>query len=76
MYEANFSWALAELKKGARLARSGWNGKGQWVQIQVSDVNSRMTLPYFYLHTAQGDLVPWLPSQTDLMAIDWVEAAY
>jgi len=31
-----------------------------------------MTLPYIYITTVQGDLVPWLASQTDLLAADWV----
>jgi hypothetical protein len=33
-----------------------------------------MTLPYIYMRTAQGDLVPWLASQTDILASDWTEA--
>lgn len=30
-------------------------------------------LPYIMMKTATGDLVPWLASQTDLLAEDWVE---
>jgi hypothetical protein len=30
-----------------------------------------MTLPYIFMKTVQGDLVPWLASQTDLLAEDW-----
>jgi hypothetical protein len=30
-----------------------------------------MSLPYIYMRTAQGDLVPWLASQTDMLAEDW-----
>lgn len=30
-----------------------------------------MTLPYIFMSTAQGDLVPWLASQTDILATDW-----
>lgn len=33
-----------------------------------------MTLPYIYMRTVQGDLVPWLASQTDLLANDWTLA--
>ncbi len=32
-----------------------------------------MTLPYYYIRTVQGDLVPWLASQTDMLAQDWVK---
>lgn len=28
-------------------------------------------LPYVMMRTAQGEFVPWLCSQTDLLAIDW-----
>jgi hypothetical protein len=30
-----------------------------------------MTQPYVYIHTVQGDRIPWLCSQADLLAIDW-----
>jgi hypothetical protein len=33
-----------------------------------------MTLPYIFMHTAQGDYVPWLASQTDMLSTDWEEA--
>lgn len=28
-------------------------------------------LPYLMMRTAQGDFVPWLASQTDILADDW-----
>lgn len=31
-----------------------------------------MTLPYIFITTVQGDRVPWLASQTDLLAEDWL----
>ncbi len=67
----NFSEALYELKIGRRVARSGWNGKRMWLKLQTPDAHSKMSLPYIYMSTAQGDLVPWLASQTDLLASDW-----
>ncbi len=65
-------WAVKQMHNGDRVYRSGWNGKGMWLELQVPDANSKMTLPYVYMHTAQGDLVPWLCSQTDLLATDWM----
>jgi hypothetical protein len=67
----NFGKSLEELKRGERVQRDGWNGKGMWVALQVPDEHSKMTLPYIYMFTAQGDLVPWLASQTDILAEDW-----
>jgi hypothetical protein len=67
-------WAVKQLQNGSRVSRSGWNGKGMWLELQVPDENSKMTLPYVYMKTADNQLVPWLCSQTDLLAIDWGEA--
>jgi len=63
--------AIAELRAGSHVARKGWNGRGMWLALQVPDANSKMTLPYVYMSTITGDLVPWLCSQTDLLADDW-----
>lgn len=67
----DFSEALAALKCGARVRRAGWNGPGMWLALQVPDAHSKMTLPYIYLSTVDGDLVPWLASQTDILSRDW-----
>ena len=67
----DFGAALRQLGTGQRIARAGWNGKGMWLALQVPDAHSKMGLPYVYMRTAQGPLVPWLCSQTDLLATDW-----
>lgn len=67
----NFGQALEHLKAGGKVARVGWNGKGMWLALQRPDEHSKMTLPYIYMSTVTGDLVPWLASQTDLLAEDW-----
>lgn len=73
-----FGWALEQLKAGKRLARAGWNGKGMWIARQNPDAHNKNTLPYLYIeypagHPAYpaGSRVPWLPSQTDMLAEDW-----
>jgi hypothetical protein len=48
------------------------NGKNQFITLQRPDENSKMSLPYIFIHTEQDDLVPWLASQTDMLATDWV----
>jgi len=67
----NFGEALELLKDGNRVAREGWNGKGMWIALQVPDAHSKMGLPYIYMSTVTGALVPWLASQTDVLAEDW-----
>ena len=66
-----FGAALVGLKDGARVTRTGWNGKGMWLALQRPNKHSKMTLPYIYMSTVTGDLVPWLASQTDILAEDW-----
>jgi hypothetical protein len=70
-------WAIKQMRNGLRVARSGWNGKGLWLELQVPDEHSKMTLPYVYINypkdsaNTPGARVPWLASQTDLLATDW-----
>lgn len=63
--------AVSALQAGRRVRRAGWNGKGMWLKLQVPDEHSKMTLPYVYMYTADKQLVPWLCSQSDLLADDW-----
>ena len=77
----NFGQALEVLKIGARVARRNWNGKGIFIELQVPDEHSKMTSPYIFIDTtgletenpdAPKSRVPWLASQTDMLAEDWV----
>jgi hypothetical protein len=67
----DFGEAIRALKQGRRVARKGWNGKGMWIELQVPDALSKMTLPYIFMKTVTDDFVPWLASQTDMLAEDW-----
>lgn len=77
MKNISFSTALIYCKNNFKISRSGWNGKGMWVELQVPDEHSKMTLPYLYLNYPpcdkypNGSRVPWLASQTDLLENDW-----
>jgi hypothetical protein len=75
----NFGEVLHWLKKGHKVARSGWNGKGMWLMLVVYcdekiviDGHSYIKSPYIAMKTADGHFVPWLASQTDILADDWV----
>ena len=76
----SFGVALALMKAGEKMCRRGWNGKGIFVKLQLPDENSKMTSPYIYMDTtglvsdnpdAPRSRVPWLASQTDMLAEDW-----
>lgn len=67
----SFGHAIVAMQAGDRVARAGWNGKGMHLKLQTPDAESKMTLPYLYMRTVDGKLVPWLASQTDMLANDW-----
>ncbi len=67
----DFTWAISQLRQGKKVSRKGWNGKGMWIELQVPDEGSKMSLPYLYMKTADNKLVPWLASQTDILEFDW-----
>jgi hypothetical protein len=73
----DFGKALEELRAGKRVARSGWNGKNmflfliqEWTYTDGKQDNYP-NLPFIAMKTADDKVVPWLASQTDILAIDW-----
>lgn len=82
----SFGDALIALKLGFRMARQGWNGKGMFIYYVPAasyPPTTRVAREFFggtpvpygaYLamKTADGNVVPWLASQTDVLAEDWV----
>jgi len=67
----NIGTAVSHLKHGDKVTRKGWNGKDMHLELQMPDKKSKMTLPYIYIKTACGNLIPWLASQSDVLANDW-----
>lgn len=85
----DIGWAVKQLWDGKRVARAGWNGRGQYLALirghqatEYSQIHIEMklrddkismaeVLPFVMMRTVQGTLVPWLCSQTDLLAVDW-----
>ena len=82
----NFGQALEELKTGKKVSRDGWNGKGMFIFLvpgSIFKVNRKPLLGIYpegteisyHAHvdmkTAQGDIVPWICSQADMLAEDW-----
>ena len=80
-----FGLAIEALKKGSRVARAGWNGKGMWLfLIQGSNdlaklhgygFGEALGEPAFrdaiFMRTVDNQLVAWTASQTDVLAEDW-----
>jgi hypothetical protein len=83
----SFSAALYAVKEGLRAARRGWTGKGMFIFLVPGSTFyvSRAPLLGIYpegtqidyhahidMALADGQIVPWLASQTDLLAHDWM----
>lgn len=82
-----FGLAIEALKQGHKVARSGWNGKGMWLvlvhpkddltehrrEYAIFGMTSEVgpCLPWIGMKTADNKFVPWLASQTDILAEDW-----
>lgn len=81
-----FDEAIKRMKKGNKVARNGWNGKGMYVFLATDvEFHTEADISEFYgfadgvcvadmlvLRTAQGSLQPgWLASQSDMLAEDW-----
>jgi hypothetical protein len=81
----DFGAAVAALKAGHQVARKGWNGKGMFLyyvpaasypastKIAKREFGEMVEYgAYIAMKTAQGNVVPWLASQTDVLAEDWI----
>jgi len=82
-----FGEALGALKRGQRVARSGWNDKGMllvlvegWRNMPLepgspyadAGLKSVTIDPHIDSYTALGTMQPgWVASQADLLADDW-----
>ena len=82
----NFGLAIEAAKKGAKITRRGWNGKGMFLYYvpegrypartdaakSIATEDGKVDYgAYIAMKTAQGNVVPWLASQTDILADDW-----
>lgn len=77
-----FGLAIEALKLGERVTRAGWNGKGMWVwmpepldefctKVFVCGDEEFEARPWIGMKTADDQFVPWVASQTDMLAEDW-----
>ena len=83
-----FGEAVELIKQGKLVAREGWNGKGMFIFL-VPGSHFKVNRPpllgiypegkeidyhaHIDMKTAQGYIVPWLASQADVLAEDWIE---
>jgi len=79
-----FGDAIEALKRGKKVARKGWNGKGQFLTLgdeftyhdmtgtheAVHETSGRKAIVF---HGTIGEQVGWLASQSDMLSDDWME---
>lgn len=79
----SFSEAIKQLKKGRKVARKGWNGKGMYlflcfpasIEPKAENVEIYSARQSIAIRTADSSIVVgWNASQTDMLAEDWVFA--
>ena len=79
-----FGFAIEMMKKGKKVARKGWNGKGQYIQLATGisyksadgeiincehDAIGNKALAFV---GTSGVQMGWLASQADMLAEDWI----
>ena len=89
--DMTFGLAIEAAKKGMKIARRGWNGKGMFVELMHCGVahsmvkynlpgNNKFLQQFLSIDTTglvtdnpddRKFVVPWLASQTDMLAEDW-----
>lgn len=83
----NFGHAIEAMKSGGKVYRNGWNGKGMFLFLvpgstfQVSRAPLNQIYPegteikyhaHIDMRTAEGYIVPYVCSQGDVLADDWM----
>ena len=80
-----FDYAIMRVKDGYKMAREGWNGKNQFIELaenvsfkrpngEIVNVNhDAMGNKAIAFYGTSGIQLGWLASQADMLAEDWME---
>jgi len=82
----DFAWAIKQIKAGKKVTSRAWNGTGMFVFLvdgSTFKVNRAPLLGIYPadteitynghidMRTADGSIVPWTPSQLDMLWDEW-----
>lgn len=82
----SFASAYNALKVGSKVARKGWNGKDMFIflvpgstfkvnrapLLGIYEEGTEITYrPHIDMKTVNGEIVPWVASQSDILTEDW-----
>jgi hypothetical protein len=79
----SFGLALEMLKSGSKVARAGWNVKGNWIEYHTPYPFGQIPRPVPYIRMIysecksypMGAIFPWVAQQRDMLADDWMVIA-
>lgn len=82
---STFGQAIIELEKGCKVARIGWNGKNMFLflvrpedyffwnnPLSNIDIDRYEKAPWIGMKTVDNKIIPWFPSQADILATDYI----
>lgn len=84
--EFGFDLAVRAVKRGHKVARAGWNGKDMFLFMVPERISRAYESPlntmveagamvkrraYIAMRTANGEVVPWHATQSDILEQDW-----
>lgn len=74
-----FGEAITLLNAGHKVTRLGWNGKGMWLFLIVGNhwettrgLEMLEGRPWVGIKTVDNQFMPWVASQSDMLADDWM----
>lgn len=82
----DFGDAIRALKEGKKVSRAGWNGKGMFIflvpgsmfkvnrppLLGIYEENTEINYhAHIDMKTADGYVVPWFATQSDMLSKDW-----
>lgn len=85
----DFGEAIRVMKQGGKVARAAWNGRGMFIFLVPGSTFQANRPPLLGIYpegteisyhshvdmrTAGGQIVPWVCSQSDMLAEDWYVA--
>lgn len=68
-----FGLAIEALKKGRKVTRAGWNGKGMFLFLVSGGTFHEVEYrPHINMRAVDGQIIPWTANQSDVLAEDWM----
>ena len=64
-----FGTVLVGIESGLKYQRANWNGSNMFIYLVSGSLDGHED--YIAMRTADGNTIPWLASQADMLSRDW-----